>query len=178
VGGAAAGALAWTTRARTQRRGGCTCGGLSEEEDADQGRPREAGQSRPRRTARGRAVGVGRLGLVGARASRLVQGAGRCRGRGRGRARCRGRQARGELGCARALGAASRGVRAGRLGGQRLGRLQGAWPGRRRGFGCRRVGEGRSVERGAVRGGRRAPSTGSFGRHGTGRARLEELRRP
>jgi hypothetical protein len=87
--GGAAGASAWTARVRTQRRGGCTCGGLSEEEDANQGRPREAGQSRPRRAARGRAVGVGRLrlGLVGARASRLVQGAGRCRGRGRGRAR-------------------------------------------------------------------------------------------
>jgi hypothetical protein len=141
----------------TQRRGGR--------------RPREVGQSRPRRAARGRAVGVGRLrlGLVGARASRLVQGAGRCRGRER--ARCRGCRAR-------LLGAASRGVRAGWLGGQRLDRLQGARPRRRKGFGCRRVGEGRSVERGAVRGGRRAPSTGSFGRHGTGRARLEELRRP
>jgi hypothetical protein len=180
VGGAAE-ALAWTARARTQRRGGCTCGVLSEEEDADQGRPGSHARAELRGAARSVLGGCGsawsgraRPGwcrapvdagaeAAGVRAAVDVGRAGSSVARGR---------------WARLLGAASRGVRAGRLGGQRLGRLQGARPGRRRGFGCRRVGEGRSVERGAVRGGRRAPSTGSFGRHGTGRARLEELRRP
>jgi hypothetical protein len=57
--GGAAGASAWTTRARTQRRGGCTCGGLSEEEDADQGRSGSHARAELRGAARSVLGGCG-----------------------------------------------------------------------------------------------------------------------